>query len=326
MRVAVVITLLCIVACASAIHNLRRARAEPAGTTPGSPIAKSVEKKWPNFEVKDTSDKKFHLVLKAGNGETVVTSEVLEKKGSARKTIKAICRGAFNPSEVKTKDKPFMFNLQAKNGEIYGTSETYSSKDALAKGIQALTKAAVGFLLKFVTAAEANKEPGKPSVNHFQGKGDSGKFYAHIKAGNNQIILNTVGAQSTRDAALENLAEIIGHGLSGSSASWRDVEQKESNGETGWRGILLNDEKKEIGRTEVYKNKSDLEELKSKTLPKTLSALFKAYWKNVIQDETIKEGQDDADSAPAPSSASPDAPGAPSSSKAPAPKEEEEEF
>ena len=346
MKAIVFVALVCLVVATSAINAHRRAvhrniidsDSKPPGTAastaapaPTGDMAKKVDRKWPNFEVKGTSDKKFHLVLKAGNAETIVTSEVLEQKASARKTIRAILRAAFNPKLIETKnsaDGKFMFNLKSPNNQVVGTSETYNDKSGLEKGIRAVTSASLGFLLKFIRAAEANKEAGKPSVKHFPAKGDaeSGKFYAHIKAGNNEIILNTGAPAETADAAFEQLAEIIGHALGGKDAKWKDVEQKESNGKAGWRGLLLNANDKEIARTEVYSAKDGLATLKSKTLPNVLTELFKTYWKSVIEDKSLQENQDDSEPAPVPS-ATPSTP-APSATDAQTKgvKEEEEEF
>ena len=352
MKAIVFVAIVCLVAAASATTAHRRvarhADLSSKTTTSGGPdapaptgdIAKAVDRKWPNFEVKATTDKKFHLVLKAGNAETIVSSEVLEKKASARKTIRAILRAAFSPKLIETKnsaDGKFMFNLKGGNGQVVGTSETYNDKSGLEKGIRAVTSASIGFLLKFIKAAEANKEAGKPSVKHFPAKGDkdASKFYAHLKSGNNEIILNTGSPADTSNAAFEQLAEIIGHALSGKDAKWKDVEDKESNGKSGFRGLLLNANDKEVARTEVYSTKENLVRFKTETLPKVLTELFKTYWKLVIEDKSLHEGQDDEDSAASPSSPS-CPPGATECSDAPptpaptgasqAKKEEEEEF
>jgi uncharacterized protein YegP (UPF0339 family) len=336
MKAIVVFAILCLAVAASATNAHRRVVARksmvpPAAQSatppvpppaPDSKLEKSIEKQWPNFELKPTTNGQFHVVLKAGNAETIVSSETLKQKGSARKTCFAILRAAFNPKAIETKksaDGKFMFNLKGGNGEIVGTSETYKDDAGLKKGIAAVTKASIGFLLKFVRAAEANKEPKKPSVKHFPATGDNekGKFYAHVKAANGEVILYTGKASDTADAALENLAEVLGHALSSKNAKWEDVEHKESNGKQGFRGKLLNAEGKEIARSEVYTDKAGLKRFKEETLPKNLRELFKTYWKNVVvQKELQDDSTDDSGSADAQAatSAAPSAPPAPQQS------------
>ena len=55
--------------------------------------------------------------------------------------------------------------------------------------------------------------------------------------------------------------------LRSSDINWNDVEQKESNGQQGFRGLLLDDEGREIADTEVYTDKSGLQRFKEETLP-----------------------------------------------------------
>jgi len=339
MKAIVILAIVCLAVAASATHAHRRnwrrniidsdSAPKPSGASapaPGGAVGKSVDRKWPNFELKPTTDGQFHVVLKAGNAETIVSSETLKQKASARKTIRAIVRAAFDPKAIETKksaDGKFMFNLKGGNGEIVGTSETYNDDSGLKKGIAAVTKASIGFLLKFIRAAETNKQPAKPSVKHFAGK-DGAKFYAHIKAANNEIILNTANPSDSADAAFEILAEIIGHSLAGKDIKWNDVEQKESNGKQGFRGLLLNAEGKEIARTEVYTDKSGLQRFKQETLPKAVRELFNAYWKDVVEQKELQDVTDDDGSAPS-SAAAPSAP-SPTSAKQQGVKEEEEEF
>lgn len=73
----------------------------------------------------------FRFVLKAGNGETILTSESYKGKASAQKGIESVKTNASNDDRYERKDarngKP-MFNLKAANGQVIGTSEMYSSE------------------------------------------------------------------------------------------------------------------------------------------------------------------------------------------------------
>lgn len=81
---------------------------------------------------------KFHFVLKAGNGETILTSEHYEAKASAENGIASVKDNAPKDERYErkaSKNGSPMFNLKASNGQVIGTSETYSSESARESGI-----------------------------------------------------------------------------------------------------------------------------------------------------------------------------------------------
>jgi hypothetical protein len=81
---------------------------------------------------------KFHFVLKAGNDETILTSEHYETKASAENGIASVRENAPTNERYErknSKDGSPMFNLRAANGQVIGTSETYSSESARDAGI-----------------------------------------------------------------------------------------------------------------------------------------------------------------------------------------------
>lgn len=108
------------------------------------------------FVVKETATG-FKFDLKAGNGETIATSEVYATKAACLNgvdSVKANCVGevedqtAANP-EVKKHPKfemyedkagEYRFRLKAKNGEVIATSEGYKSKASCENGIESVKK------------------------------------------------------------------------------------------------------------------------------------------------------------------------------------------
>jgi uncharacterized protein YegP (UPF0339 family) len=52
------------------------------------------------FELKSTSNGKFHFVLKAGNGEVIAQSEVYESKASAKNGIESVKKNAADAEVV----------------------------------------------------------------------------------------------------------------------------------------------------------------------------------------------------------------------------------
>lgn len=84
------------------------------------------------------SGTQYRFVLKAGNGETILTSELYTTKAGAENGIASVKRNSPLDSRYVRKNasngRP-MFNLRSGNNEIIGTSETYSSESARETGI-----------------------------------------------------------------------------------------------------------------------------------------------------------------------------------------------
>ncbi|WP_057972269.1 YegP family protein [Lysobacter antibioticus] len=84
------------------------------------------------------SGSQFRFVLKAGNHETILTSELYNAKSSAEDGIESVKKNSALDERYERKDssngKP-MFNLKASNGQVIGTSELYSSESARDGGI-----------------------------------------------------------------------------------------------------------------------------------------------------------------------------------------------
>ncbi len=90
------------------------------------------------FELTKSDNGQFRFNLKAGNAETILTSEQYESKAAAEKGIASVQANASKDElfERKTASngKPF-FNLKAGNHQVIGTSQMYSSEAARDAGI-----------------------------------------------------------------------------------------------------------------------------------------------------------------------------------------------
>jgi uncharacterized protein YegP (UPF0339 family) len=90
------------------------------------------------YELKTTHDGKFHFVLKAGNGEVVLSGQTYTTKASARDGIESVRKNAPHDDhfERKTsaKGQPY-FVLHAGNKQVIGESQMYSSTSAMEGGI-----------------------------------------------------------------------------------------------------------------------------------------------------------------------------------------------
>lgn len=93
------------------------------------------------FELSKSSDGQFRFVLKAGNSETILTSELYVAKESAEKGIASVqknCGADANyEKKVSSNGKPF-FNLKAANHQVIGTSQMYASEESREKGIESV--------------------------------------------------------------------------------------------------------------------------------------------------------------------------------------------
>lgn len=90
------------------------------------------------FEINKSSDGQFRFVLKAGNAETILTSELYKAKSSATNGIASVQANCTIDSRYERKTssngKPF-FNLKAGNNEVIGSSQMYSSESSREDGI-----------------------------------------------------------------------------------------------------------------------------------------------------------------------------------------------
>jgi len=99
------------------------------------------------FEVYKDKAGEFRFRLKAGNGETVLTSEGYTSKSSAMNGIESVKKNAGDPSRFESKETAggkHRFNLKAGNNQVIGSSENYNSASARDSGIGAVGRAAGG--------------------------------------------------------------------------------------------------------------------------------------------------------------------------------------
>src|SRR3546814_20890696 len=78
------------------------------------------------YVLRNSPPGQFHFVLKAGNGETILSSERYTSKGGALKGIESVKQNAPHDERYERKnasDGSPMFNLKAANRERIGRSE-----------------------------------------------------------------------------------------------------------------------------------------------------------------------------------------------------------
>jgi hypothetical protein len=81
--------------------------------------------------------------LKAGNGETILSSEGYSSKRSCDAGIESVRKNAAIPGrfeKTQTDGGKFRFNLKASNGQVIGVSQNYDSESGRDNGIASVTR------------------------------------------------------------------------------------------------------------------------------------------------------------------------------------------
>ncbi len=97
------------------------------------------------FECYKDKAGEFRFRLKAGNGETILSSEGYSSKASCTNGIKSVQKNCLDAKcfEKKTTDSgKFRFNLKSTNGQVIGTSQNYDSESGRDNGIASVGRSA----------------------------------------------------------------------------------------------------------------------------------------------------------------------------------------
>lgn len=93
------------------------------------------------YELTNSSDGQFRFVLKAGNAETILTSELYKTRASAENGISSVqnnCQADERYDRKESANNKFYFNLKAANHQIIGSSQMYATAAARDKGIESV--------------------------------------------------------------------------------------------------------------------------------------------------------------------------------------------
>lgn len=93
------------------------------------------------YEISQSSDQQYRFVLKAGNGEVILNSELYKAKASAVNGIESVQKNSADDSRFERltakNGKPY-FNLKAANHQTIGSSQFYASEQSRDKGIESV--------------------------------------------------------------------------------------------------------------------------------------------------------------------------------------------
>lgn len=90
------------------------------------------------FELNKSSENQFRFVLKAGNGEIILTSELYTSKAASEKGIASVQSNSPQDERYEKKtasNGKFYFNLKAGNHQIIGSSQMYATAQSREVGI-----------------------------------------------------------------------------------------------------------------------------------------------------------------------------------------------
>lgn len=97
------------------------------------------------FECYKDKAGEFRFRLKAGNGETILSSEGYSSKASCTNGIESVRKNAVLPERFETKQTSsgkHRFNLKAGNGQVIGTSQNYASAASCDNGMNSVARTA----------------------------------------------------------------------------------------------------------------------------------------------------------------------------------------
>ena len=95
------------------------------------------------FVLSKTKSGQFMFNLKAGNGQTILTSEQYTSKAAAKNGIASVQKNSRDSKRYEIRESkkgdPY-FVLKAGNGQVIGQSEMYKSSGACDNGIASVKK------------------------------------------------------------------------------------------------------------------------------------------------------------------------------------------
>jgi uncharacterized protein YegP (UPF0339 family) len=90
------------------------------------------------IQIKKQTNNHFRFIMKAGNGQTILTSESYRTKDACLSGIESLRTNAADPKNYEFKksfNQKHFFNLLNDNGEMIGSSEMYESSSGRDVGI-----------------------------------------------------------------------------------------------------------------------------------------------------------------------------------------------
>ena len=107
------------------------------------------------YELSKSKDGQFRFVLKAGNAEIILTSELYTARAAAENGIASVQTNSPDDARYELKqaaDGRLHFNLKAANHQVIGSSQMYASEASRATGIASVKNNGSTATIKDLTA------------------------------------------------------------------------------------------------------------------------------------------------------------------------------
>lgn len=99
------------------------------------------------FEVYKDKAGEYRFRLKAGNGETILSSEGYSSKGACENGMQSVQKNCDDDNcfDMKESDSgKYHFNLKSTNGQVIGSSQMYESESGCRNGMDSVKRSAPG--------------------------------------------------------------------------------------------------------------------------------------------------------------------------------------
>ncbi len=86
---------------------------------------------------------KYYFILKAGNNQNIITSEMFQKKEECCDAIELTIQNSMDDNNYERRIAPngsYYFKIRIVNGKVIGTSEKYANNINCENGIDAVKK------------------------------------------------------------------------------------------------------------------------------------------------------------------------------------------
>jgi len=103
------------------------------------------------FVITKRTNGEFQFNLRAGNGQSILSSEGYSSKASCDNGIESVRKNSQDASKFESKtasNGKFHFNLKATNGQIIGSSQMYETEASCNNGIESVKNNAADAILE----------------------------------------------------------------------------------------------------------------------------------------------------------------------------------
>ncbi len=108
-----------------------------------------------SYELSNSKDSQFRFVLKAGNAEIILTSEMYSTRAAAENGIASVQMNSPDDARyerLEASDGRPYFNLNAANHQVIGSSQMYATAASRDEGIKSVMSNGPTTMIKDLTA------------------------------------------------------------------------------------------------------------------------------------------------------------------------------